>query len=167
MSVALPDADATERLGQRIAGLLVAGDLVLLTGDLGAGKTTLTRGIGAGLGVRGPVTSPTFVVAREHPPLADGPGLVHVDLYRVGTDAEIDDLDLASSDAVTVVEWGAGRAEHLGDSRLEITLEEPEGGGRVAVLRGLGARWQGVSLEGVSPEGVSPEGVSPEGVGDP
>lgn len=147
MTVPLADADATEDLGRRIARLLSAGDLVLLTGDLGAGKTTLARGIGAGLGVRGPVTSPTFVVAREHPSLIGGPDLVHVDLYRVGDAAEIDDLDLASSDAVTVVEWGAGRAEHLGDSRLEVVLEQAPGDRRVATVNAVGPRWQDVALD--------------------
>lgn len=147
MTVPLADADATELLGRRVASLLSGGDLVLLTGDLGAGKTTLARGIGAGLGVRGPVTSPTFVVAREHPSLVGGPDLVHVDLYRVGDAAEIDDLDLASSDAVTVVEWGAGRAEHLGDSRLEIVLEPAPGDRRVATVSAVGPRWQDVTLD--------------------
>lgn len=147
MTVPLADAEATELLGRRVAGLLSAGDLVLLTGDLGAGKTTLARGIGVGLGVRGPVTSPTFVVAREHPSLVGGPDLVHVDLYRVGDAAEIDDLDLASSDAVTVVEWGAGRAEHLGDSRLEIVLEQAPGDRRLATVHAVGQRWQDVGLD--------------------
>lgn len=149
VTVTLADAAATEDLGRRIAGLLVAGDLVILAGHLGAGKTTLTRGIGAGLGVRGPVTSPTFVLAREHPSLVGGPGLVHVDLYRVGGDSEVDDLDLGSGDDVTVVEWGSGRAEHLGDSRLEVVLEEAPGDRRVATLRAVGPRWAGVSLDAV------------------
>ena len=87
-----------------------AGDLVILSGDLGAGKTTLTQGIGAGLGVRGEITSPTFVIARVHPSLVGGPPLVHVDAYRLGGIDELDDLDLDTSldDAVTVVEWGEG-----------------------------------------------------------
>ncbi|MDQ1615459.1 MAG: tRNA threonylcarbamoyladenosine biosynthesis protein TsaE, partial [Actinomycetota bacterium] len=87
------DADMRE-LGRRLAAVLRAGDLVLLSGELGAGKTTLTQGIGAGLGVRGAVTSPTFVIARLHPPLGEGPALVHVDAYRLGSLAELDDLDL-------------------------------------------------------------------------
>jgi tRNA threonylcarbamoyladenosine biosynthesis protein TsaE len=82
-------------LGRRLAALLRAGDLVILAGPLGAGKTTLVQGIGAGLGVRGPVTSPTFVIARVHPPLAGGgPALVHADAYRLGSFGEVDDLDL-------------------------------------------------------------------------
>ena len=101
-----------------------AGDVVVLTGELGAGKTTLTQGMGVGLGVRGDVTSPTFVIARVHPSLVGGPDLVHVDAYRLGGIAELDDLDLDTSldEAVTVVEWGAGLAEGLAESRLEITI---------------------------------------------
>jgi tRNA threonylcarbamoyl adenosine modification protein YjeE len=97
-------------LGRRIARVLAAGDLVVLTGVLGAGKTTLAQGIGAGLGVRGPITSPTFVIARVHPSQSGGPDLVHVDAYRLGSIAEVDDLDLDATleDAVTVVEWGEG-----------------------------------------------------------
>jgi tRNA threonylcarbamoyladenosine biosynthesis protein TsaE len=117
-------ADQTHALGVQLGGLLRAGDLVLLTGDLAAGKTTLTQGIGEGLGVRGPVTSPTFVIARMHPNLGAGPALVHVDAYRLGGLAELDDLDLDAdlAGAVTVVEWGHGMAEALSEDRLEITL---------------------------------------------
>ena len=118
------DAEAMQALGERLAGALRAGDLVVLTGELGAGKTTLTQGLGLGLGVRGAVTSPTFVIARVHPSLVGGPDLVHVDAYRLGGISELDDLDLDASldDAVTVVEWGAGLAEGLAESRLEITI---------------------------------------------
>lgn len=130
-------------LGRRLAAVLRPGDLVILTGPLGAGKTTLTQGIGAGLGVRGPVTSPTFVIARVHPPLAHarhvggdsaagarGPALVHADAYRLGSALELDDLDLDADTAgsVTVVEWGEGLAEGLAEDRVEITIvaERPE-----------------------------------------
>jgi len=115
--------------------VLTAGDLVILSGGLGAGKTTLTQGIGDGLGVRGPITSPTFVIARVHPPLAAlagggsgatgrGPALVHADAYRLGSVLELDDLDLDTDTAssVTVVEWGEGLAEGLAADRLEITI---------------------------------------------
>ena len=119
------------------------GDVVVLSGPLGAGKTVLARGIGAGLGVRGPVTSPTFVIAREHPTLPGGRGvpLVHVDAYRLGGVAELDDLDLDTSldDAVTVVEWGEGIAERLADEHLLIRLQRPSGGAdetRIAELCG-------------------------------
>jgi tRNA threonylcarbamoyladenosine biosynthesis protein TsaE len=119
------------RLGEQLAGLLAAGDLVVLSGQLGAGKTTLAQGIGAGLRVRGPVTSPTFVIARVHPSLAGGPDLVHADAYRLGSRAEVDDLDLDAdlATAVTVVEWGEGLVEGLAGSYLAITIEaRPQAG---------------------------------------
>jgi tRNA threonylcarbamoyladenosine biosynthesis protein TsaE len=142
----------TRQLGRRLAGLLRAGDLVLLTGDLGAGKTTLAQGLGEGLGVRGPVTSPTFVIARVHPSRTGGPALVHVDAYRLSSLAEVDDLDLDASleESVTVVEWGAGLVEGLSEDRLEVTLHRPaEDDRRAALLRGWGARWAGVDLAGL------------------
>jgi tRNA threonylcarbamoyladenosine biosynthesis protein TsaE len=135
-------------LGRRLAALLRAGDLVILAGPLGAGKTTLVQGIGAGLGVRGPVTSPTFVIARVHPPLAgDGPALVHADAYRLGSFGEVDDLDLDTDagTAVTVVEWGTGLAEPLAEDRLEISIEpDRDGDVRTVRINGHGARWHGV-----------------------
>ena len=139
-------------LGRRLAALLRAGDLVILAGPLGAGKTTLVQGIGAGLGVRGPVTSPTFVIARVHPPLAGvGPALVHADAYRLGSFGEVDDLDLDTDAgrAVTVVEWGAGLAEPLAEDRLEITIEpDRDGDARTVRINGHGGRWHG-ALTGV------------------
>jgi tRNA threonylcarbamoyladenosine biosynthesis protein TsaE len=148
----LATADDTRQFGRRLATLLRAGDLVLLSGGLGAGKTTLTQGIGDGLDVRGPVTSPTFVIARVHPPLGDGPPLVHVDAYRLGGLAEVDDLDLDASldESVTVVEWGDGKVEDLSDDRLEVGLERSDGlvGGdpiddesRRVSVRPVGRRW--------------------------
>ena len=135
-------------LGRRLAALLRAGDLVILAGPLGAGKTTLVQGIGAGLGVRGPVTSPTFVIARVHPVVAgSGPALVHADAYRLGSIGEVDDLDLDTdaASAVTVVEWGSGLAEGLAEDRLEISIEpDPDGDVRTVRLNGYGARWHGV-----------------------
>ena len=120
--VTVPGADAMRALGQRLAGLLRAGDLVILSGALGAGKTTLVQGIGEGLGVRGPVTSPTFVIARVHPSMTDGPDLVHADAYRLTGPAEVDDLDLDATvdSSVTVIEWGGGLAEGLAADRLEV-----------------------------------------------
>ena len=120
-----PDAEAMRTLGAMLAGRLRPGDVVVLSGELGAGKTTFTQGLGAGLGVRGDVTSPTFVISRVHPSLADGPPLVHVDALRLGGIAELDDLDLDTSldDAVTVVEWGEGIAEGLADDRVEVHIE--------------------------------------------
>jgi tRNA threonylcarbamoyladenosine biosynthesis protein TsaE len=135
-------------LGRRLAALLRAGDLVILAGPLGAGKTTLVQGIGAGLGVRGPVTSPTFVIARVHPAVTgSGPPLVHADAYRLGSFSEVDDLDLDTDagSAVTVVEWGTGLAEPLAEDRLEITIEpDQDGDVRTVRINGRGARWHGV-----------------------
>lgn len=130
ITVATGDADETRGLGARIARLLRAGDLVMLSGGLGAGKTTLAQGIGAALGVRGRVSSPTFIIARVHPSLADGPDLIHVDAYRVSSLEEVDALDLESSmeESVTLVEWGEGKVEALADDRLEIAIARPRGG---------------------------------------
>ncbi len=142
----LTTTDDTHELGLALARLLRAGDLVVLTGGLGAGKTTLTRAIGAGLGVRGAVTSPTFVIARVHPSVGSGPALVHVDAYRLHGALELDDLDLDASveDSVTVVEWGHGLVEGLSDDRLEVVLDvDPSTEVRVATVTGLGGRWGG------------------------
>ena len=124
------DAEATRALGGRLAVLLRAGDLVMLSGDLGAGKTTLAQGVGAAMGVRGRVSSPTFIIARVHPALADGPDLIHVDAYRLSSLEEVDALDLDSSmdDSVTLVEWGRDKVEALSADRLEITIARPRGG---------------------------------------
>jgi tRNA threonylcarbamoyladenosine biosynthesis protein TsaE len=123
--ITVPTAEAMHTLGRRLAGQLRAGDLVILGGPLGAGKTTLVQGIADGLGVRGPITSPTFVIARVHPALSGGPDLVHADAYRLASPAEVDDLDLDTSldRSVTVVEWGGGLAEGLAADRLEVTIE--------------------------------------------
>ena len=135
---------AMRDLGRELAGLR-AGDLVILTGPLGAGKTTLVQGIGEGLGVRGPVTSPTFVIARVHPVrTGSGPSLVHADAYRLGSIGEVDDLDLDAdvASAVTVVEWGQGLAEGLAEDRLEISIRpDPDSDVRTVELNGYGARW--------------------------
>lgn len=135
--------EQTKALARATAGLLRAGDLLVLTGGLGAGKTTFTQGLAEGLGVRGPITSPTFVVAREHPSLVDGPPLVHVDAYRLGGATELDDLDLdAELDrAVTVVEWGAGLAEELSASWLELIFSVDDQDTRTITYRGHGPRW--------------------------
>jgi tRNA threonylcarbamoyladenosine biosynthesis protein TsaE len=156
-SVTVPDAARMRALGERLAGVLQAGDLIVLSGSLGAGKTTLTQGIGTGLGVRGPVTSPTFVIARVHPSLRGGPDLVHADAYRLGSEAEVDDLDLDAdvAHAVTVVEWGQGLAERLAPSFLEIAiapaagppaapaagLQEEDAEPRTVRVTGWGDRW--------------------------
>jgi len=164
MRVDVPDTATMEAFGRELAGGLRAGDLVLLTGPLGAGKTTLTRGIGDGLGVRGPVQSPTFVLARTHPNLAGGPPLVHVDAYRLESALYLDDLDLDFDRSVVVVEWGAGLLDGASDSWLEVLIERPEGIAvapadaadaehlgadepRVLELRGYGPRWAGTPFE--------------------
>jgi tRNA threonylcarbamoyladenosine biosynthesis protein TsaE len=142
-SVRLASTEDTHAFGMRLGRLLRAGDLVVLTGGLGAGKTTLTQGVGAGLGVRGPVTSPTFVIARVHPSTVSGPPLVHVDAYRLGGAVELDDLDLDAdvADSVTVVEWGHGVAERLADAYLEVELTAEADEARTASLTGHGDRW--------------------------
>jgi tRNA threonylcarbamoyladenosine biosynthesis protein TsaE len=155
--VRVPTAVQMRALGRRLASLLRAGDLVLLSGPLGAGKTTLTQGIGAGLGVRGSVTSPTFVIARVHPSLSAGPDLVHADAYRLGSRAEVDDLDLDTdlATAITVVEWGEGLVEDLAPSFLSVRIwaDEPSAGAdtdagaeadvrRTVRVRGWGERWR-------------------------
>lgn len=144
-------------LGRRLARLVRAGDLVMLNGELGAGKTTLTRGLGEGLGVRGSVTSPTFVIARVHPSLVDGPPLVHVDAYRLGGGLdEMEDLDLDVSlpDSVIVVEWGEGKVEELTDDRLNVVIHRAAGDTtdevRHVTVTGLGARWASVELGALS-----------------
>lgn len=126
-------AQAMIELGRLLGMRLRAGDLVLLTGELGAGKTTFMRGVGQGMGVRGPVTSPTFVIARRHPSTVGGPALVHADAYRLGSAEEFDDLDLATDDAVVCVEWGRDRAEGLSEQRLEIDIEGEDDVRRVTI----------------------------------
>jgi tRNA threonylcarbamoyladenosine biosynthesis protein TsaE len=177
LTLSVSTADQTHALGAALASELDAGDLLVLSGELGAGKTTFAQGLGEGLGVRAGVISPTFVLVRIHPNLPDGPrpggpDLVHVDAYRLGSASEIDDIDLENTmdTAVTVVEWGRGRVEHLSESRLEVDLHRAIGlqptdpgsgapgsgaGGsgvldfdsedndepRTIVLRGFGPRW--------------------------
>jgi tRNA threonylcarbamoyladenosine biosynthesis protein TsaE len=171
--VEVPEPEDMRALGERLATQLGAGDLLVLTGELGAGKTTFTQGLGAGLGVRGAVTSPTFVIARVHPSEVDGPALVHVDAYRLGGGsdprAELDDLDLdADLDrAVTVVEWGEGLAEGLAESRLEIrivralTVDEltDERDPRRVEITPVGPRWHDVDWAAVD-AGLAHQGAT-------
>ena len=139
-------AEDTTELGRRLAGVVRAGDVIIASGDLGAGKTTFTQGLGAGMGVAGSIISPTFVLSRVHPSTTGGPGLVHVDAYRLGSFAELEDLDLEISldDSVTLVEWGAGIAEGLAEEYLELDIRrglDPEDETRWIFLTPIGDRW--------------------------
>jgi tRNA threonylcarbamoyladenosine biosynthesis protein TsaE len=140
----VPGPDDMRAFGESLAAVMEPGDLVVLTGDLGAGKTTLTQGIGAGLGVTGDVLSPTFVIARVH--RGGRIPLVHADAYRLQSVDEIDDLDLDASlaESVTVVEWGAGLVERLSGDRLEVQIERPTDAvdeTRIVTLHPVGERW--------------------------
>ena len=150
--ITLNNPDEMHEFGVDLGRVLRAGDLVILTGPLGAGKTTLTRGIGEGLGIRGPVQSPTFVIARTHPSLVGGAPLTHVDAYRLADASEVEDLDLDFDGSVVVAEWGAGLAG-MRDSWLELDIERALGGDtdaldeeqaepRTITLTGHGERWQ-------------------------
>ena len=165
--VSTSDADQTRAFGEDLGRILAAGDLLMLSGGLGAGKTTLTQGIGVGMGVRGRVASPTFIVARVHPSLSGGPDLIHADAYRITDLNDLETLDLDSSldEAVTVVEWGEGKTEAMSDERLSIEVRRASGGAgaphrgvveqelcgikkRVIILHAHGHRWDGV-LDGI------------------
>jgi len=158
----VPDADAMEELGRALGRQLRGGDLVVLTGPLGAGKTTLTRGVGEGMGVRGQVASPTFVLARTHPREGGAP-LVHVDAYRLSGADELDDLDLDFEGSVVVVEWGAGLLDGVAEQWLDVVVERRLGGGDVdepggdelggdeprhVTATGHGPRWASLVLPG-------------------
>ncbi len=137
-----------QELGERIAEVLRPGDVLVVDGELGAGKTTLAQGLGRGLGITGPVISPTFVISRVHRSLDAGPHLVHVDAYRLGDAAELSDIDLDASlaDSVTYIEWGRGKAEWLAEDRLEIDIlrsTDPTTELRTVRLTGVGQRWEG------------------------
>ncbi|MFG2087686.1 tRNA (adenosine(37)-N6)-threonylcarbamoyltransferase complex ATPase subunit type 1 TsaE [Spirillospora sp. NPDC048824] len=150
ISLTVSTAEDMRELGVRLAGVLRPGDLLVMTGHLGAGKTTLAQGVGEGLKVRGPITSPTFVIACVHPSLAGGPPLVHVDAYRLGGFAELDDLDLDASldESVTIVEWGEGLAEGLAEDRLDVIISRGDGPGEAREVRivGIGHRWSDLEL---------------------
>lgn len=170
------DAEGTREVARALASVLRPGDMLVLDGPLGAGKTTFTQGLGAGLDVRGPIASPTFVIERVHPSLGEGPDLVHVDAYRLGGGGEIDDLDLEADldRAVTVVEWGRDRVEHLVDSHLLIELERPDqvedpddpDEPRTLRLTPSGPRWDEpaiLRLEGALATVTGPDGIAGPG----
>ena len=168
ITITVNSADQTRAVGQALASQLRPGDLVMLSGGLGAGKTTFTQGIGAGLQVKGRVSSPTFIVARVHPSLVGGADLIHADAYRIKdlTDLETLDLDSTLDQAITVIEWGEGKTEQLSADRLEIEIHREHGGvatssngvvdlaqmddgKRKITIRPLGKRWQGTDWETV------------------
>ncbi len=136
-----------ESFGEKMAGQLRAGDLVLLSGELGAGKTTLTRGIGEGLGASGTVQSPTFVLARTHK-TQSGPNLVHVDAYRLSSAVELDDLDIDFANSIVIVEWARDYLDDLFDNWLLVSIDRSNQEDiRVVEIAGHGERWEGVQLD--------------------
>lgn len=147
--------DDMHALGLELARDLRAGDVLVLTGPLGAGKTTLTRGIGEGLTVRGPVTSPTFVLARTHPSLVGGPPLVHVDAYRLSNAMELDDLDIDFAHSITIVEWGRGIVENLMDEWLDIEIERPVGAGATGTTDETAGENDAEETNGIEPRAVT------------
>ncbi|WP_229994807.1 tRNA (adenosine(37)-N6)-threonylcarbamoyltransferase complex ATPase subunit type 1 TsaE [Arthrobacter sp. Bi26] len=165
-SLEVRTAAQTHALAAALGAVLETGDLLVLTGELGAGKTTFTQGLGEGLGVRAGIISPTFVLVRIHPNLPEGPrpggpDLVHVDAYRLESAAEIDDIDLENTmdSAVTVVEWGRGRVEHLSDSRLEVELHRPRGGAAGIGAAGMPALPQPAGAPRVAADSAADPGV--------
>jgi len=124
LNIITSNAAETKALGKKLGALLKAGDCVLLAGELGAGKTTFTQGLASALKIKSDVTSPTFVIAREHKSLTDGPNLVHVDAYRLSTLAEISQLDLVTDieTAILVVEWGKGLVNDLVAEPIQIII---------------------------------------------
>lgn len=167
-------AEGGRDVARRLAAHLRPGDLLVLDGPLGAGKTTFTQGLGEALGVRGAVASPTFVISRVHPSLTGGPALVHVDAYRLSGGFDIEDLDLDAdaADAVTVVEWGRDRVEGLSDSHLLLELARPdtvEAGEdgedlvdepRTLTLTGVGPRWDAAALAALRADLAGPDAAS-------
>jgi len=145
--------DQMHALGKHVAAQLMPGDLIVLVGDLGAGKTTFVQGLGVGLGVTDPITSPTFVIARAHQ--ASILPLVHVDAYRLGSNVELDDLDLGADleTSVTVVEWGQGKVEQLAENRLVITIlrSDSDDETRQVSFTGVGKRWGSSQLIELNP----------------
>jgi len=154
--VLVANATQMRNLGKLVAGQLIDGDVVVLTGPLGAGKTTFSQGVGIGLGIEDLITSPTFVVARTHTAGSGALGLMHVDAYRLNSADDLIDLDIDSADPhVTLIEWGESFVEKVTDSWLAITIDrsnigaadEPEAGERRVTLVARGPKWQDRTLE--------------------
>jgi tRNA threonylcarbamoyladenosine biosynthesis protein TsaE len=143
----IADVEAMAALGEKIARLCRAGDLILLNGPLGAGKTVFAQGVGRALGISD-VTSPTFVISRIH---KGSIPLIHVDVYRLleagNAAAYLDDLDLdtAREDGLTVIEWGGAESARLSDDRLEIHIDRTNDE-RVVTITAVGSRWDGMQL---------------------
>jgi tRNA threonylcarbamoyladenosine biosynthesis protein TsaE len=143
------DADEMHALGIRVGKQLRAGDLVVLVGPLGAGKTTLTRGVGEALGAIGNVSSPTFVIARTHKRENGEAPMVHVDAYRLGSADELDDLDIDFPKSIVLVEWGKGILDDISENLLEVEIARDHTGEsevREVTITGIGERWQGVGF---------------------
>jgi len=148
LEAVIPSSEEMNELGIRLSKQLTGGDLVILIGPLGAGKTTLTRGVGEGLGVEGNVSSPTFVIARTHKRQGNPP-LVHVDAYRLGSTAELDDLDIPFASSIVLVEWGKGLTQDISEHWLEVELVRDTTGeseDRQVKITGYGDRWAGVTI---------------------
>jgi tRNA threonylcarbamoyladenosine biosynthesis protein TsaE len=144
--------DSTHELGAQLGRHLLAGDVLILDGPLGAGKTTFTQGIAEGLNVRGPITSPTFVIYRIHPNLKSGPSLIHLDAYRLDSLAEVDDLDIDSNlfNAVLVAEWGSGKLENIADEYLVVKFIRHDDDTRSITFVPNGNRWDDLLKSGMS-----------------
>jgi tRNA threonylcarbamoyl adenosine modification protein YjeE len=144
----IASSEDMHELGLKLANQLKAVDLVILIGPLGAGKTTLTRGVGEGLEVEGNVSSPTFVIARTHKRVGKAP-LVHVDAYRLGSPQQLDDLDIPFASSIVLVEWGKGLTDEISEHWLEIEISRDTTGSsedRQVMITGFGERWAGVSI---------------------
>lgn len=160
LTVVVPTAGAMRALGAAIGRACRGGDVLILSGDLGAGKTTFTQGLAAGIGIDEAITSPTFVIARTHPNPRGGPALVHVDAYRLGSSLELDDLDLEADleHSVVVVEWGGGLAEGLADAWVDLVLlrtDDADDETRAVAITTHGSRWDGVLTSAVLVEGAA------------